>query len=232
MPSRAGGLLRWRLIDRILHPPPSDPDRSSFAVATPAVAMPRAEPGAVVVTWVGHATFLVQIGGRNILTDPMWGERASPTTLAGPRRWVRPGIAFADLPPIDAVVQSHNHYDHLDDGTVRRLARGHPGARWFAPLGLASFLRKRGVGVVTEFDWWEERQADGVTYTCAPAQHFSARSCGAAGGSRPGIGVSTLAGTQASIPSTDRSACGAVRSTPPSCRSVPTSRAGSCAQCT
>ncbi|HXV90796.1 MAG TPA: MBL fold metallo-hydrolase [Gemmatimonadales bacterium] len=175
MPGRAGGLLRWLLVERLLHPPPRDPDPSSFAVATPAVPAPRAEPGELVVTWVGHATFLVQIGGRNILTDPMWGERASPARFAGPRRWVRPGMAFSDLPPIDAVVQSHNHYDHLDDGTVRRLARSQPQARWLAPLGLAPFLRSRGVRGVAELDWWEEHHDDGVTYTCAPAQHFSAR---------------------------------------------------------
>jgi N-acyl-phosphatidylethanolamine-hydrolysing phospholipase D len=162
-------------VERLLHPPPRDPDPSSFAVATPAVPAPRAEPGELVVTWVGHATFLVQIGGRNILTDPMWGERASPARFAGPRRWVRPGMAFSDLPPIDAVVQSHNHYDHLDDGTVRRLARSQPQARWLAPLGLAPFLRSRGVRGVAELDWWEEHHDDGVTYTCAPAQHFSAR---------------------------------------------------------
>jgi N-acyl-phosphatidylethanolamine-hydrolysing phospholipase D len=175
VPGRAGGLLRWLLVERLLHPPPRDPDPSSFVVATPAVPAPRAEPGALVVTWVGHASFLVQIGGRNILTDPMWGERASPTPFAGPRRWVRPGIAFSDLPPIDAVVQSHNHYDHLDDGTVRRLARAQPQARWLAPLGLAPFLRSRGVRAVAELDWWETRHDDDVTYTCAPAQHFSAR---------------------------------------------------------
>lgn len=175
MPGRVGGLIRWRFVDRVLHPPPGDPDPSSFAVAAPAVPVPRAESDALVVTWVGHATFLVQIGGRNILTDPMWSERASPTTLAGPRRWVRPGIAFSDLPPIDAVVQSHNHYDHLDDATVRALAQRHHRARWFAPLGLAPFLRARGIARVTELDWWEARHDDGVTYTCAPAQHFSAR---------------------------------------------------------
>jgi N-acyl-phosphatidylethanolamine-hydrolysing phospholipase D len=175
VPGRAGGLLRWLLVDRVRHPRPPDPDPSSFKLATPAFPTPRAEAGSLVVTWVGHATFLVQIGGYNVLTDPMWGERASPSAFAGPRRWARPGIALSDLPPIDAVLQSHNHYDHLDDATVRRLARQHPRARWLVPLGLAPFLRTRGVRELTELDWWEERRAGGVTYTCAPAQHFSAR---------------------------------------------------------
>ena len=74
-----------------------------------------------------------QLAGLNILTDPMWSQRASPVQFSGPRRWVPPGIAFADLPPIDIVLQSHNHYDHLDDYTVRCLARDHPGAAWAVP---------------------------------------------------------------------------------------------------
>mgnify|MGYP001317640647 CR=1 FL=1 len=175
MPGRAGGLLRWLLIERALHPRPRDPDPSSLTIAAPAFATPGAAAGDLTLTWVGHATFLIQIGGRNILTDPMWGERASPLRFAGPCRWVRPGVALDALPPIDAVVQSHNHYDHFDDGTVRELARRHPRAHWFAPLGLGASLRRRGVMHVSELDWWEERRHEGITYTCTPAQHFSAR---------------------------------------------------------
>lgn len=168
-------MLRWILVERLLRPRPRDPDPYPATLATPAFPAPRAAPGSVAFTWVGHSTFLVQIGGRNILTDPMWGARASPATWAGPRRRVRPGIALAELPPIDAVVQSHNHYDHLDAATVRQLGVHHGAARWFVPLGLAPFLRRRGVQHVTELDWWEQRDDHGVTYTCAPAQHFSGR---------------------------------------------------------
>ena len=95
------------------------------------------------VTWVGHSTFLVQLDGVNILTDPHWGERASPVGFAGPRRLVAPGLAFADLPPIHAVVISHDHYDHLDAETVDRLAREHR-PRFFVPLGLRDMARGAG----------------------------------------------------------------------------------------
>src|SRR6266851_6973599 len=79
------------------------------------------------ITWIGHSTFLVQLGGLNILTDPTWNDRASPFSFAGPRRIIPPGVRFQDLPPIHAVVVSHDHYDHLDEATVRRLvAKHHP----------------------------------------------------------------------------------------------------------
>src|SRR2546427_8702814 len=89
-------------------------------------------------------------------SDPIWSERASPAQFAGPRRWVAPGIAFDDLPPLDLILQSHNHYDHLDSGTVQRLARAHPQAAWVLPLGLAPFVRRRGARQVIELDWWQE----------------------------------------------------------------------------
>jgi N-acyl-phosphatidylethanolamine-hydrolysing phospholipase D len=126
------------------------------------------------VTWIGHSTFLVQIHGVNILTDPHWGDRASPVHFAGPRRLVPPGMRFEDLPPIDAVVISHDHYDHLDEGTVRRLAETqHP--RFFVPLGLKAWLADVGVRDAVELDWWEARTFKGLTFTCTPAQHSSGR---------------------------------------------------------
>jgi N-acyl-phosphatidylethanolamine-hydrolysing phospholipase D len=87
-----------------------------------------------------------------------------------------PGIPFAELPPIDLVLQTHDHYDHLDDLTVRRMALEHPDARWFAPLRLGTWLRRRGVRVERELDWWEATECDGLTITSIPAQHFSGRS--------------------------------------------------------
>jgi N-acyl-phosphatidylethanolamine-hydrolysing phospholipase D len=126
------------------------------------------------VTWVGHSTFLIQVDGLNILTDPHWGNMASPVRFAGPRRIAAPGIHFEDLPPIDVVVISHDHYDHLDEGTVRRLARVHH-PRFFVPLGLKNWLEARGVDEVVELDWWQRARFRGLTVTCTPAQHSSGR---------------------------------------------------------
>lgn len=172
---RFSAFLKWRLIDRLTKPLPRDPDPSVFRLAAPDFAAPRAAPSRLGVTWVGHSSLLLQIGGLNILTDPVWSERASPLQFAGPRRWVLPGVPFVSLPPVDAVLLSHNHYDHLDDATVRRLVARVPDAAWLVPLGLADFVRRRGVRRVTELDWWQEARMGEVTVACAPAQHFSSR---------------------------------------------------------
>ena len=134
----------------------------------------RANGTSPTVTWIGHATLLIQIGGLNVLTDPHWGERASPVGFAGPRRLVAPGMRFEDLPHIDAVVISHDHYDHLDADTVERLERVHH-PRFFVPLGLKEWLRDHGVRDVVELDWWQSAQLRGVTFTSTPAQHSSGR---------------------------------------------------------
>ena len=130
------------------------------------------------ITWVGHTTFLLQIGGRNILTDPIWSDRASPVSFAGPRRRVRPGVEFDTLPPIDIVLLSHDHYDHLDRPTVRRLITRYPAARFVAPLRLGKILDRFGVREVIEKDWWEAVCVDELEFTCVPAQHFSGRGLG------------------------------------------------------
>lgn len=157
---------------------PRDPDPSVFAAATPAFHFPRAPHDVCSVTWVGHSTLLVQIDGLNVLTDPMWSERASPLTFLGPRRWTPPGIRYDALPPIDAVTISHNHYDHLDDATVRRLAQSFPQATWIAPLGVGSFLQTRGVQSILELDWWGSARVSSLEVTAIPARHFSARGVG------------------------------------------------------
>ncbi len=126
------------------------------------------------ITWVGHATFLIQLGGLNILTDPNWSDRASPVRFAGPKRLVPPGIQFADLPPIHAVVISHDHYDHLDEGTVRRLVAAHQ-PRFYVPLGIKPLLTAYGARDVVELDWWQTSTLGAVTFTAAPAQHSSGR---------------------------------------------------------
>jgi N-acyl-phosphatidylethanolamine-hydrolysing phospholipase D len=139
------------------------------------IVSPRAEHGYRSVTWVGHATLLLQLGPVNVLTDPMWSERASPVQWLGPRRLMSPGLDLNALPPLDVVLLSHNHYDHLDAATVRRIARRFPDTPWLCPLGLGRLLHSFGVRQVVERDWWQTFESPTFNAACAPAQHFSAR---------------------------------------------------------
>ncbi len=169
-------MLRWVLYDRVIHPRRADPPSSAFPLVQSSFIAPRAGEKTMSVTWVGHSTVLVQLGAVNILTDPVWSERASPVSFAGPRRIVPAAVSFETLPPLDLVLISHNHYDHLDDATVRALVLRDPGATWVVPLGVAKFVRVRGARHVIELDWWQSTTIDGIEVTCAPAQHFSSRS--------------------------------------------------------
>ncbi|MDX1582027.1 MAG: MBL fold metallo-hydrolase [Thermoanaerobaculia bacterium] len=149
----------------------------SWVDAEPGPPPPRrVSDGGVRVTFVNHATLLIQLDGLNILTDPIWSERCSPVSWAGPRRHRPPGIRFEDLPPIDLVLISHNHYDHLDLETLRRLEESHrPGVR--VGLGNGALLEKVGLDRdVEELDWWDRLQVSPeVSVSFVPAQHFSAR---------------------------------------------------------
>ena len=128
------------------------------------------------VTWIGHASFLIQLGGRNILTDPHFSERASPVPFAGPKRAVPLPIEIDELPRIDLVLVSHNHYDHLDLDSVKRLAaRDGGGPLFLVPLGLKAWFADQGIPRVEELDWWESRNEDGLRVTLVPVQHWSKR---------------------------------------------------------
>lgn len=134
---------------------------------------PHVESG-MRVTFVNHATLLLQIDGLNLLTDPVWGERTSPVSWAGPRRHRPPGVRFEDLPPIDAVLLSHDHYDHLCAPTMTRLAREH-GPVVLAGLGNGALLSHLGVREPVELDWWDAHVMGDTRITFVPAQHFSGR---------------------------------------------------------
>ena len=147
-----------------------------FPLERPDAEWLRANRDTPCLTWLGHATFLYQIEGINILTDPHLSQRASPFTRVGPRRWVPPPLAIEDLPHIDLVVISHNHYDHLDLTTVKRLARQAGGSpRFCVPLALKSWFTRAGLRTVDEFDWWQRGVYQGLAVTFTPAQHWSAR---------------------------------------------------------
>jgi len=138
----------------------------------------NAEHSVATVTWVGHATLLVQMDHATFLTDPIWSSKPSPISFLGPRRFVSPGVAVEDLPPIDFVVVSHNHYDHLDLPTLRALAERDPKTRFMVPLGNAQLLRKAGIERVEEFDWGDSTRHGDLTIRCLPSQHWSKRGVG------------------------------------------------------
>lgn len=165
-------VITWTRTRRSTSPGPSPVLPSHVQ---PRIDGPRAPAGTLSATWVGHSTVLLQVGALNVLTDPMWSARASPVQWAGPHRLTTPGVALDALPPIDVVLISHNHYDHLDAASVRAVARRHPSARWFAPLGVARYVRRWGARTVSELDWWDVANADGYTVACVPAQHASGR---------------------------------------------------------
>lgn len=173
-PHGAGAMLKWMTdrqpgfwrdwVDEAPGPPPPE----------------RVPVGGMRVTFVGHATMLLQFDGFNILTDPIWSLRCSPLQSIGPKRHRPPGLLFRDLPPIDAVLVSHNHYDHLDVGTLHRLRVKHD-PRILTPLGNGALMRRHGIPAATELDWWKQIRlrrhgsSDEIAITLVPAQHFCAR---------------------------------------------------------
>ena len=135
---------------------------------------PALDAAAAVVTFIGHSTFLIQTSVANILTDPMYSQRAGPFNRFGPRRVRQPAVRFEDLPPISTVLLSHNHYDHCDLRTLRMLAKRFDPIV-VTPLGNASLVRSTGIRRVDELDWWQEARTSALPITLTPAHHFSAR---------------------------------------------------------
>jgi len=171
---RPDGWTRWtfmarRAWDAVVTPRTFDTPR----VPNDGAAL-RAGTADPTVTWIGHATLLLQFEGVNVLTDPQWSTRASPLSWVGPRRVVAPGVAFGDLPRIDVVVISHDHYDHLDLPTVTQLAAAHDPI-FLVPLGLAKWFTDNGITRVEEMDWWQTKDYRGLRFVCVPTQHFSQR---------------------------------------------------------
>ncbi|NEN85850.1 MBL fold metallo-hydrolase [Paenibacillus elgii] len=121
-------------------------------------------------TWIGHSTFLLQMGGKNLITDPVWAER-----MGLEKRLAPPGLRLEELPPIDAVLLSHSHYDHMHLPTLRQLARVNAGMQLFVPAGLGAKLRSCGFAHVTEANWWEEFQLGSLELHFVPAQHWTRR---------------------------------------------------------
>lgn len=125
--------------------------------------------------WLGHACILFRVQGRYILTDPALSKRASPLAFYGPRRKTPVAADVDQLPPVDVVLLSHNHYDHLDKQTVKKLLKRFPGVTFLVPLGMKTWLTRRGARQVEELDWWDVQHHAGLAFHCVPAQHWSMR---------------------------------------------------------
>jgi N-acyl-phosphatidylethanolamine-hydrolysing phospholipase D len=167
-------LWKWEQWREGLPKPP--PEGWKVPRVTTDVAFLRANKDKPTVTWIGHSSFLVQLAGLNVLVDPQFSERASPVPFAGPKRFAPLPLALADLPHIDVVATSHNHYDHLDVATVRALASQHGGSPLFlVPSALGAWFRDLGIERVTESGWWQSIDAGPLRFTLVPVQHWSKR---------------------------------------------------------
>jgi N-acyl-phosphatidylethanolamine-hydrolysing phospholipase D len=179
LPGSLPALLQWQWHAwwNNLPPPPSTPipviQADLPAIQANAKAGQAMRPA---ITWIGHASMLVQANGMNVLTDPVFSERASPLSWIGPKRNQAPGLPLADLPPIDVVVISHNHYDHLDVASVQALNQRSGGKTLFlVPLGLKAWFTDEGIQNVVELNWWQSHTVAGVDFMLTPVQHWSAR---------------------------------------------------------
>jgi L-ascorbate metabolism protein UlaG (beta-lactamase superfamily) len=161
-------IIRWRILDTLSGRRVRDP--AGYTYATPV----RPNDGAVIaspapsLTWIGHATFVLRLGGALVATDPIWSDRISGVI----KRLAPPGVSFDALPPLDVVTVSHNHYDHLDVPTLRRIGKR---ALYVTLPGNAPFLRGAGVENIVELDWWQSHRIGALEITAVPARHWSMR---------------------------------------------------------
>jgi N-acyl-phosphatidylethanolamine-hydrolysing phospholipase D len=167
--------LKWQW-ERLWNGPSQKRDYN-FPLAKNDPAYLKSNGNKTTVTWIGHATVLLQVNGKTILTDPQFSGRASPFQWIGPKRVVPPGVALEDLPRIDIVVISHDHYDSLDAGTITNLFQRQGGEKttFFVPLGLKKWFRDLGVTNVRELDWWDVEHLDGLEIIAVPVHHWSKR---------------------------------------------------------
>lgn len=163
-------LIAWEMLGNRGGSRPSAP----IPLAAPGIF--DSDPSRLAVSWFGHSTALVEIDGYRVLTDPVWSERCSPSHVVGPQRLHPPPIQLEGLPAVDAVVISHDHYDHLDIDTIMALARTQR-APFFVPLGVGAHLRAWGISEhrIVELDWNQSAKVDELTVVCLPARHFSGR---------------------------------------------------------
>jgi L-ascorbate metabolism protein UlaG (beta-lactamase superfamily) len=165
-----GQVLKWQLERE-----PGGPWVRDLTPVDRGPVAPRAGAGELAVTFVNHATVLLQLDGLNVVTDPIWTARASPFEWAGPERYRAPGLRFRDLPPVDLVLVSHNHYDHMDRGSLRLLAQDHD-PLFVVPLGNCFYLDMVEPDRCVELDWWESRPlGDGRRVHAVPARHWARR---------------------------------------------------------
>jgi N-acyl-phosphatidylethanolamine-hydrolysing phospholipase D len=173
---RRGDFFRWRFGFGPKEEPALNPDTVPAyhpqVVAPDPNSLNHADPRNIQITWIGHDTFLIQVAGFNILTDPIFSDRASPFSFLGPKRAISPPMLQEELPPIHVAIISHNHYDHLDKATVTQLGNR---VKFFVPLGLSRWFQEAGLDNVTELDWWQSAELGPIRFHCVPAQHFSMR---------------------------------------------------------
>ncbi len=180
MTHRLSKVLRWYWRRRRAGRPRPPSDYAWGYLGLPRVAPDlkylRANAHESTATWLGHSTTLIQLGGTNLLIDPVFSDRSSPLGFLGPKRKVPPPARLRDLPPIDMVLLSHGHYDHLDRGTIKALNNQKTGPPLFlVPMGMERWMRRRGVNSSVPFDWWQERALGGLKAVFVPSRHWSGR---------------------------------------------------------